>query len=224
MNNNQFEKLYAQNHLFIVSNQSLLSAPVDTIVNPANSGLSHGGGLAEQILIEAGSQLEEECHQIIQQQGKISVTNAVITTAGQLPYLSVIHAVGPRMGDGEEQSKIERTIINCLQIVEQHQWKSIAFPAISTGIFCVPKAICAKAFDKAISYYWKNVPNSAIKSIWLCLLTEDFPIFEKIVKQGNTQKKESQSHKNTSIPIYELNEEEIDLDEESDISDWMVKR
>jgi O-acetyl-ADP-ribose deacetylase (regulator of RNase III) len=221
---NQFEKLYAQNRVFIVSDKSLLSAPVDTIVNPANSGLSHGGGLAEQILLEAGSKLEKECYQIIQHLGKISVTKAVVTTAGQLPYQSVIHAVGPRMGDGEEQSKIETTIINCLQIAEKSQWKSIAFPAISTGIFCVPKAVCAKAFDKAISYYWENFPNSTIKSIWLCLLTEDYPIFEKILNQGKTQKEESQSNQNTGIPIYELNEEEIDLEDDSDISDWMVKK
>jgi len=220
MNKNQFEKRYAQNRVFIISDKSLLSAPVDTIVNPANSGLSHGGGLAEQILLEAGSKLEEACHKIIQQQGKISVTKAVVTTAGQLPYQGVIHAIGPRMGDGEEQSKIETTIINCLKIAEKYQWKSIAFPAISTGLFCVPKTVCAKAFDKAISDYWENNPNSAIKNIWLCLLTEDYPIFEKILNQGETQKEDSRENQNTGIPIYELNEEE----DNSDISDWMVKK
>ncbi len=57
MNKSQFEKLYDQNRIFVVCNKSIFSVPVDTIVNPANSGLSHGGGLAEQILLEAGSKL-----------------------------------------------------------------------------------------------------------------------------------------------------------------------
>jgi O-acetyl-ADP-ribose deacetylase (regulator of RNase III) len=150
--NNQFTNVYGKNRIFVVSDRDILAVPVDVIVNPANSGLSHGGGLAERILLEAGPELEEECNKIIDKIGKMSVTEVVVTTAGRLPYKGVIHAVGPRMGDGKEQSKIEKTIINCLQLADNHGWKSIAFPAISTGIFSVPKDICAKAFDKAILY------------------------------------------------------------------------
>ncbi len=134
----------------------------------------------------------------------------------------MIHAVGPRMGDGEEQSKIETTIINCLQIADKYQWKSIAFPAISTGIFCVPKTICAKAFDNAISHYWKNFPHTTIKNIWLCLIEEDYPVFEKILNQGKIQKEESQENENIGIPVYEL--KDVELDDNSDILDWMVKK
>lgn len=218
--NKKFEKLYDENRVFTVSSRSLLSAPVNTIVNPANQGLSHGGGLAEQILLEAGSQFEEECYEIIRAQGKISVTEAIMTTAGKLPYQGIINAVGPIMGDGNEQLKIEATIINCLQIADKYRLESIAFPAISTGIFCVPKETCARAFDKAISHYWEKFPNSIVKNIWLCLIEEDYSVFEKILNKDKLSNKESQEAKDIEIPIYELTE----LDDSSDISDWIVRK
>lgn len=218
--NKKFEKLYDRNRIFTVSSRSLLSAPVNTIVNPANQGLSHGGGLAEQILLEAGSQFEEECYKIIRARGKICVTEAVMTTAGKLPYRGIINAVGPIMGDGNEQLKIEATIINCLQIADKYQLESIAFPAISTGIFCVPKETCARAFDKAISHYWEKFPNSLVKNIWLCLIEEDYSVFEKILNEDNLANKESQGAKDIEIPTYEL-KEDTELD---DISNWLVRK
>jgi len=222
--NKKFEKLYDKNRIFTVSSRSLLSAPVDAIVNPANQGLSHGGGLAELILLEAGTQFAEECDEIIRTQGRLSITKAVMTTAGQLPYRGIVNAVGPIMGDGNEQLKIEITIINCLQIVDQYQLESIAFPAISTGIFCVPKDVCARAFDKAIPHYWEKFPNSVVKNIWLCLIEEDYSIFEKILNKDKLSNKESPEVKDDEIPTYELKEENTELKDDFDISDWLVRK
>ncbi len=165
---------------FIISARDLLSAPVDAIVNPANSGLAHGGGLAAQISRQAGSSLDKEGDRLIAEKGLLEVCAAVATTAGRLPYKAVIHAVGPRYGCGDEQAKIEKTIVNCLQLAEEKGFQSIALPAISSGIFAVPKEICAAAFKNAIAAYFTNQEHT-VKTVWLCLLASDYPLFSKII-------------------------------------------
>lgn len=177
--------LFDKNSQFIISASDLLGAPVDTIVNPANSGLAHGGGLAAQILYQAGEALEIEGDKIIAEKGLLDVCSAVATTAGRLPYKSVIHAVGPRYGCGDEQAKIEKTIANCLQLAEQKGYDSIAFPAISSGIFAVPKEVCAKAFKNAITAYFAN-PEHQVTKIWLCLLVSDYSVFVEIINASDS--------------------------------------
>ena len=170
-----------ENKLFKAGVFDLLGVSVDAIVNPANSGLSHGGGLAANIAREAGCQLENQCRLAIKKFGRIPVTQNVVTTAGNLPYKGVIHAVGPRMGEGDEARKIGGTITNCLRRAESRGWKSVAFPAISTGLFFVPKEICAQAFKDAVPQYWKNHANSSLELIWLCLTVDDYQIFRAIL-------------------------------------------
>jgi len=160
----------------------LLGAPVDVIVNPANSGLSHGGGIAAIISNEGGPKIDDHCALYIKKYGRIPVTKAVATTAGRLPYKGIVHAVGPRFGDGDELNKIEATLMSCLAIAQAKGWGSIAFPAISTGLFCVPKEICARAFKNAVSSFWTKFPDASVKLIWLCLTIDDYPVFEKILQ------------------------------------------
>src|SRR6185295_10316817 len=88
----------------------LLGARADAIVNAANGGLSHGGGVAGAIARAAGPKLEEEGDAIVRSRGHLAVTESVITTAGRLPFKGVIHAVGPRMGEGNEEIKLVRTL------------------------------------------------------------------------------------------------------------------
>ena len=129
MTEQQFSINYPEDKEFKVGIRDLLGAPVDAVVNPANSGLSHGGGIAAVISNEGGSRIDGHCEKYIKKYGRIPVTKAVATTAGRLPYKGIIHAVGPRMGDGEEQLKIEATIMNCLGITHSKGWESAAFPA-----------------------------------------------------------------------------------------------
>jgi O-acetyl-ADP-ribose deacetylase (regulator of RNase III) len=170
------------NKIFKVGVRDLLGAPVAAIVNPANSGLSHGGGIAAIISNEGGPQIDKHCAKYIEKYGRIPVTKAIATTAGRLPYRGIIHAVGPRMGDGEEQIKLEATIMSCLAIVQAKGWGSIAFPAISTGLFMIPKAVCARAFKNAVSSFWTNRPDTTVKMIWLCLTIDDYPVFEALLR------------------------------------------
>ena len=182
MQSMSFSITYSGGKTFRVGVYDLLGVSVDAIVNPANSGLSHGGGLAAIIADEAGPRMEQHCRQIIKQVGRIPVTQAVVTVAGDLPYKGVIHAVGPRMGDGDEQAKIERTIINCLRQADRRGWRSVALPAISTGIFSVPSVICAQAFKSAVPEFWKAFPDTSVQQVWLCLTVNHYPEFERILK------------------------------------------
>ncbi len=175
-------KRYGANKTLKIGIRDLLGAPVDAIVNPANSGLSHGGGLAAIISDEAGPELDEACEKIIAKVSKIPTTYAVPTQAGNLPFKGVIHAVGPRMGSGEEQKRIEETLINSLTVADKKGWASVAFPAISTGIFGIPKEIFAAAFKNAVPAFWDKHSESSVSLVWLCLTTDDYGVVSEILQ------------------------------------------
>lgn len=165
----------------------LLSASTDVIVNPANSGLSHGGGLAAKISLEAGDILQQESDEIINSQGMLDTSQVVFTQAGRLPYKAIIHAVGPKMGEGSEQLKIEQAVTNCLELCDENQWATIALPAISTGIFSVPLENCAQAFYQAVNHYWSIHADSVVNKIMVYLGDEHFDEFTQIFESRINQ-------------------------------------
>ena len=127
----------------------LLKEPVEAIVNAANGHLAHGGGVAGIISRAAGPELQSESDQLVAARGPLPTGSAVVTTAGQLPFKGVIHAVGPRYGEGDEENKLVQALGNAFRLAEERGWRSVAFPAVSSGIFAVPLEICARAYLKA---------------------------------------------------------------------------
>lgn len=113
---------------------------VDAIVNAANSQLILGEGVAGAIRRKGGLEIQNECDRI----GGTPVGAAVITGGGRLKARHVIHAVGPRMGEGNEDEKLRNATLSCLRVAEDNGLHSIAFPAISTGIFGFPLDRCAR--------------------------------------------------------------------------------
>jgi O-acetyl-ADP-ribose deacetylase (regulator of RNase III) len=89
---------------------SLLEEPVEAIVNAANGLLAHGGGVAGIISRAAGPALQEESTRLVEQEGPIQTGCAVVTSAGKLPFKGVIHAVGPRYGEGDEEAKLVQAL------------------------------------------------------------------------------------------------------------------
>jgi len=148
--------------------------PVDAIVNAANSSLKLGGGVAGAIRRKGGSKIQEECDRI----GYCPVGGAVVTTGGSLKARYVIHAVGPRYGEGDEDRKLRDATLNSLKLVDEHNLKSMAFPAISTGIFGFPKDRCAEIMlSTTISYVERG---TSIEEIVFCLYdSETFGVFRK---------------------------------------------
>ncbi len=106
----------------------------EAIVNAANAQLQLGAGVAGAIRRRGGPSIQAECDRI----GGTHVGGAVVTGAGDLKAAYVIHAVGPRMGEGDEDNKLVSAVKESLQRCEENSIKSVAFPAISTGIFGFP--------------------------------------------------------------------------------------
>jgi O-acetyl-ADP-ribose deacetylase (regulator of RNase III) len=139
---------------------------VDAVVNPANDRLILGGGVAGSIARAGGPSIQEECNRI----GGTDVGGAVITGGGNLPANNVIHAVGPRMGEGNEDEKLKDATMNSLKVAEENNLTSIAFPAISTRIFGYPVDRCAKIMLDVCKEYLKY--NLKVKDIYFCLWDE----------------------------------------------------
>jgi O-acetyl-ADP-ribose deacetylase len=132
------------NKILRLVNGDITERNVDAIVNTANSYLRHGGGVAAAIVRKGGVIIQEESDKIVARTGFVPVGSAVITTAGKLPCKAVIHTVGPRMGEGNEDSKLRKAVRSSLLLASEKGFRSISMPAISSGIFGFPKDRCAK--------------------------------------------------------------------------------
>jgi O-acetyl-ADP-ribose deacetylase (regulator of RNase III) len=135
----------------------------DAIVNAANSALVLGGGVAGAIRRKGGPSIQAECNRI----GGTHVGGTVITGAGNLKAKHVIHAVGPRMGEGDEDEKLRGATLNSLKVADEHQLKSVAFPAISSGIFGFPLDRCATIMLSTTIDYLRQ--NTGLQRVVFCL-------------------------------------------------------
>jgi O-acetyl-ADP-ribose deacetylase len=144
---------------------------VEVIVNPANNYLIHGGGLAAAIVRRGGQIIQQESKKI----GNVPTGSAVITTGGHLKAKHVIHAVGPKYKDGKsgEEEKLTSAIKNSLDIADKKKLTSIAFPAISSGIFGYPIEQSSKVICKAIVDFINSIESTSLAKIVLCLFDED---------------------------------------------------
>ncbi len=138
---------------------------VDAIVNAANSYLQHGGGVAAAIVRKGGYEIQEESNRI----GYVPVGKAAMTGAGRLPAKYVIHAVGPRWGEGDEDNKLKSAVQSSLELAAEKGLKSISMPAISAGIFGFPKDRCARIILSTIEEYLRQHPDTALNEVRVCL-------------------------------------------------------
>ena len=140
---------------------------VDAIVNAANSSLQHGGGVAGAISRKGGSTIQEESDRI----GFVPTGGAAVTSAGELPARWVIHAVGPRMGEGDEDAKLRSATEAALERAEELGARTIAFPAISTGIFGYPLDRCARIMVDAVTRFAPRARS--VEKVTFCLFGAD---------------------------------------------------
>jgi O-acetyl-ADP-ribose deacetylase len=131
---------------------------VDAIVNAANSGLMGGGGVDGAIHRAGGPAIVEECRAIVSKIGRLPAGQAVITTGGRLPAKYVIHTVGPvwRSGGSREEEVLASCYTESLKIADAKELASIAFPAISTGVYGYPQDLAAGVAINAVIHYLKN--------------------------------------------------------------------
>lgn len=124
----------------------LTAQDVDAIVNAANNDLELGGGVAGAIARAGGPQIQTECRAI----GPIAVGDAAITGGGKLTARFVIHAASMRLGGRTDAESLRGSTRRSLEIANQRGLRSIAFPAVGTGIAWFPMDECARIMLEAV--------------------------------------------------------------------------
>ncbi len=133
---------------------NIATMETDAIVNAANRNLSHGGGVAAAIASQGGPEIQQESDAWVSKHGQVLTGSVAITGAGRLAAKYVIHAVGP-VYDGTYRSatKLASAVRSSLALADEHNLKSIALPAISTGIFGYPLSAAAGVMlSEAVEY------------------------------------------------------------------------
>jgi O-acetyl-ADP-ribose deacetylase (regulator of RNase III) len=175
------ELAFPDARLFQAVRGDLLEEPVDAIVNAANGMLAHGGGVAAIISRAAGPALQDESDRIVRAHGPVPTGSAAVTTAGKLAFKGVIHAVGPRMGEGGEEAKLVRALQSAFRCAAERGYASLSFPAVSSGIFAVPVETCARAYIAAVRGWFEGEPSTSLLRIRLCM--RDRPIIGAVLAE-----------------------------------------
>lgn len=166
----------------------ITTVSVDVIVNAANSSLLGGGGVDGAIHRAAGPALLEACRRVRQEQGDCPPGHAVITTAGKLPAKAVVHTVGPvwHGGDDHDVHLLEDAYRNSLMLAEANNYESIAFPAISTGVYGYPKAAAAEIAVNTVEAFLADHPQIR-RVMFVCFDDENAKLYRRLLTQRGTQ-------------------------------------
>ena len=158
---------------------NIVEVQADAIVNAANSGLRGGGGVDGAIHRAGGPAIMEECRTI----GGCPTGSAVATTAGKLRAHYVYHAVGPiYSGRSEDAQLLASAYQSCLNLAEQHQLKSIAFPSLSTGVYGYPLEEAAPIALRTVIEHIRQ-PTSLQQVVFVLFGQDSFQAFEQALAQ-----------------------------------------
>jgi O-acetyl-ADP-ribose deacetylase len=164
----------------------LTEMDVDAIVNAANNDLQLGGGVAGAIRRKGGDAIQQECDAI----GSIPVGGAAITTGGKLRARFVIHAASMQLGGETSGRALRSSTAHALRIASERGLRSIAFPAVGTGIAGFPIPECARIMLREVAEHLKT-PTSLEKIYFVLFDASALSEFEKalaeIVDGGDKQ-------------------------------------
>ena len=152
----------------------LTEMDVDAIVNAANNDLQLGGGVAGAIRRKGGEAIQRECDAI----GAIPVGGAAITTGGKLRARFVIHAASMQLGGATTARALRSSTAHALRIASERGLRSIAFPAVGTGIAGFPVPECARIMLREAVEHWKT-PTSLEKIYFVLFDAPALSVFEK---------------------------------------------
>jgi len=163
------------NGRLIVTTGDITKREVDAVVNAANSSLMGGGGVDGAIHRAGGPAILNECKQIRKHDYPDGLPSgqAVATTAGELPAQRVIHTVGPvwHGGENQEDELLEAAYRNSLDRAAFDAMQTVAFPAISTGVYGYPKDRAARIAYKAVAEHLRR--NTVPRTVYFVFFTEE---------------------------------------------------
>lgn len=162
----------------VLQQGDLTEMDVDAVVNAANNDLKLGGGLAGVIRRKAGDSIQRECNEI----GTIPVGGAAITSGGKLKARHIIHAASMQLGGLTNGAALRSSTAHSLRIAAEKDLRTIAFPAIGTGIGGFPLSECAAIMLKEAAEHLKR-PTSLEKIYFVLFDKTSFSAFEKAFRE-----------------------------------------
>ncbi len=174
----------------VVQTGDITVLQVDAVVNAANSGLMGGGGVDGAIHRRGGPSILDECREIRSHQYPegLPAGKAVITGGGKLPAAHVIHTVGPvwHGGNRNEDATLAQAYTNSLQLASETGIKTIAFPAISTGVYGFPKSRAAKIVFQTVGEFIRH--HNLPRTIYMVFFSSvDEKIFLDTIRTDNLE-------------------------------------
>ncbi|KAM9709259.1 protein mono-ADP-ribosyltransferase PARP9 isoform 1-T2 [Menidia menidia] len=166
----------------------LTNFQVDAVVNAANSGLQHHGGLAQALSAAGGLTVQTESDYYVKKFGPLQTGEAVVLDAGNLPCKKIIHVVGPELSQNPSKSEVsyaepllKKAICSILDRVKECKLSTVAIPAISSGLFHFPLPLCAKTIVSTVRSFYENISHKYLpKEIFL--VNNDEPTVKEIEK------------------------------------------
>jgi len=156
----------------------LTEMDTDAIVNAANNDLKLGGGVAGAIRRKGGPQIQAECDEI----GAIPIGGAAITSGGKLKARHVIHAASMQLGGRTSAQSLKSSTAHALRIADQKGLKSIAFPAVGTGIAGFPLRECAEIMLRESGKHLEK--SRSLEKVYFVLFDQDAQqVFEQVFSE-----------------------------------------
>lgn len=163
----------------IIRKGDITEMDVDAVVNAANTDLVLGSGVAGAIRKKGGPSIQSECDGI----GPVPLGAAAVTGAGELKASFVVHAAGMRPGGTVTRRSLSDATKNSLARADEKGVRTIAFPAIGTGVGGFPLKECAEIMINTVSGYL-NSKESSIKTVYFVLFDEHaYGVFEETLKK-----------------------------------------
>ena len=162
----------------VIQQGDLTEMDTEAIVNAANNDLVLGAGVAGAIRRKGGEEIQRECDAI----GSIPVGYAAITTGGKLKARFVIHAASMQLGGKTSASSLRNSTAHSLRIAHERGFKSIAFPAVGTGIAGFPLKECAEIMIREAAQHLRG--ETSIETIYFVLFDEAAEgIFKRVLSK-----------------------------------------
>lgn len=227
MNKRNMQFLYGDRELLIRAGD-IMTANTTVIVNPAQPNLSHQQGLSKRILERAGALMQEQSAQLIREHGELESGMAVYTSAGDLPYEAIIHAVTPEHGEDNLQQHIQLSVSRSLKLCEINEWASIALPIMNNSVEDLPLDVCASGYFRAITSFWDARLDGFPEQIQIFAAEHEFADFFHAFRAEATSAPALQETPPASVgsasdaPIghVSLDEAELEVAEDDEINAW----
>jgi len=219
--------LYGDRELLLTVGD-IFSASAEVIVSPAQPDLNNTKALAAEFVVRGGASVQQECEQFIRHHGELENGMVAMTSAGEIPYEAILHAVVPCFGDGDEVMSVTRAVSNSLKLCSMHAWQTIAFPDFYETTKEMPVEMVAQGFFHAITSFWDARLDEPPFTIILCLSEANFRPFFDAFRQASMMPDEDEPLlvENTAESAeviagsVTLDENEISALQNDEVSDW----